>query len=79
MVNTELLEERINASGLMNNYIAKQCSITPQALRRKILGKNEFTASQILVISKLLRLTWAEVRQIFFAENVSKTETKGET
>lgn len=66
MVNTEALRERVKRSGMTYKHIAAELGITAQALRLKITNQNEFVASEIVKISKILGLTKSERDSIFF-------------
>ena len=69
MTDVELLNTRIDESGLKRNYIAEQLGITPQGFYLKTSGKNEFTASQIQKLCDLLKITTQkEIKAIFFCK-----------
>lgn len=72
MTNTLLLREAIDKSGLKHGYISDCLGITYQAFLNKINNKTEFKASEILTLSKILRLSVRERNDIFFAVNVDK-------
>ena len=72
MLNSELLKNRINDSGLKKKFIAEQLGITYQGYYLKENGINEFTASEIQGVKKLLALTDKDVKAIFFSEKVDK-------
>lgn len=60
------LDKRIEACGYRFDYIAEQLGITRATLRRKRIGKAEFTASEIRILSALLHIdSIEEMRQIF--------------
>lgn len=66
MVNTKLLREKIDASGLKLNYIADQLGITRFGLYKKLQDGSEFKPSQIMKLCNLLRIeTLEERKQIF--------------
>lgn len=75
MTDVELLNAKIEASGLKRNYLAGQLGITPQGFYLKCSGKNEFIASEIQKLCNLLRITTHEMRAIFFAEKVDEKST----
>lgn len=67
MVNTEMLNELIDASGLKREYIAQRIGISRQALYSKILGETQFTIKEVAILSEVLgikRLTDRD--RIFF-------------
>lgn len=69
MTNTELLREMITKSGLKLEYLADSCGITRQALSNKITNRNFFTAKEIEVLCKELKInSLMEKERIFFAK-----------
>ena len=68
MTNTELLKEIIAKSGLKLEYLANRCGITRQSLSNKITNRNIFTAEEISILCKELKIsTLTEKERIFFA------------
>ena len=67
MTNTSLLKEYIMSSGYKIGYLAEQLGITTHSLSRKINGKNEFKASEIDTLCKLLKIGARDRASIFFA------------
>lgn len=64
--NTQLLEEKIENSGLKIDYICKNLGISKQAFYKKRAGKTPFRGSEIYVICDLLKITDdAEKSKIF--------------
>jgi len=71
MTNTNLLEEKIAASGLMKKHIAEKLGLSPYGLSKKISGQNEFKTGEIQELCKLLNITsLREKETIFFAGKV---------
>ena len=69
MVNTELLNELIDASGLKREYIAQRIGISRQALYSKILGETQFTIKEVAILSEVLGIKRLSDRdRIFFME-----------
>lgn len=67
MVNTELLNELIDASGLKREYIAQRIGISRQALYSKILGETQFTIKEVAILSEVLGIKRLSDRdRIFF-------------
>lgn len=66
MIDTELLQEKLNKSSFRMTFIAKELGITYQALLNKLNNKCEFNAGEIISLGRLLHLTGAEVDRIFF-------------
>ncbi len=67
MVNTELLREKIDSSGVKITFLAKEIGITYMALTNKMNKKVDFKCEEAGTIKKVLRLTDEEVKEIFFA------------
>lgn len=68
MTNQEALNERIRASGLKKNYIAKVLGITPTALSHKIANRCDFKAREINALCSLLNIEDPKEKEsIFFA------------
>lgn len=78
MVNTELLEEAIRASGKRKQYLADKIGCTIQSFRMRCTNRYDFKSTDIDVLCQELgisRLTDKE--RIFFAKNVDKMPTNG--
>lgn len=72
MTNTELLNERIDSSGLKKSYIAKALGIRTDTLSRKINNEREFKASEINALCDILGIECLEEKEhIFFAVEVA--------
>ena len=65
-IDTELLEEAIDRSGLRINYILDQLGITRQAFDRKRKGRYAFRQSEVYVLCDLLKLNDEQKTKIFF-------------
>jgi hypothetical protein len=73
LTNTDKLNKAINESGLKKKYIAKQLNITYYGLKLKIDNTNEFLASEIAIMCKLLNInSLKEKEEIFFAKERDK-------
>lgn len=71
MVNTELLNKRIDESGLKRAYIAQELNMTRQSLFSKVNNSTEFLSSEVQELCKLLGITrLTEKEAIFFAKSV---------
>ncbi len=55
--NTALLKAKIVECGLTQEQVAQQLGISYQALSNKINNKVDFKASEIQLISKILKIT----------------------
>ena len=71
MVNTELLNKRIDDSGLKISFIVDKMGISKNAFYKKKDNKIPFRVAEIYVVSDLLRLTDEEKQDIFFAKEVN--------
>lgn len=67
MIQTKLLEQKIDASGLKRKNIAKRLGMSRYTLLKKINGETEFTASEIIKLSQILHLPKSERDHIFFS------------
>lgn len=71
MVNTELLNKKIDESGLKRAYIAQELNMTRQSLSSKVNNSTEFLSSEVQQLCKLLGITrLTEKEAIFFAKQV---------
>ncbi len=72
MVNTELLREKIEKSGISVSHIANAANVDRSTLYRRLNTSGEgFTVAEATAISKVLNLTTGEVASIFFADIVA--------
>ena len=68
MVDTALLEEKIEQSGLKVSFIVDALGISSQAFYKKKDNKTPFRKSEIYVICDLLKITYtADKMKIFYA------------
>lgn len=67
MPNFELLREKIKDSGMTVTSIAEKSGILRQTLYGRLRGKGEFTASEIIGLSKVLHLSKPERDDIFLS------------
>lgn len=71
MTDTKALKEIIAKSGLKLEYLAECCGITRQSLTNKINNRNYFTAKEIDILCRELKITSLKERdRIFFAKKV---------
>lgn len=75
VINTEMLTNKINDSGLKRSAIASKLDLTCAGLNKKLKCKTEFKASEIQAIAKTIGLSKDEVFAIFFTDFVGKTTT----
>lgn len=57
MVNTQLLESRIEQSGKRKSYLAEKLGLSVQSFRLKCINKYDFTMSQVNILCKELGIT----------------------
>lgn len=70
MADIELLKNKIESSGMTMSSVAKKSGIVRETLYNRLNGIGEFTASEIVGLSKTLRLSVEERDQIFLNEKV---------
>ncbi len=73
-MNSVLLKQKIEASGLKQNFLASRMNLSGYGLQRKIDGMSEFKASEIVMISQLLSLQNSERDEIFFSRKVTESQ-----
>lgn len=73
--NIELLEKKIEDSGIKKRVIAEKARLTRQGLLTKTKGVREFKASEIQSIAKTLNLSSDEIFSIFFTGLVENKST----
>ena len=66
MANSTLLRETIRKKGTTITALAPKLNLTREGLTNKIDGTNEFKASEIVAITKELKLNFQEREEIFF-------------
>ena len=66
MVNTELLNEKIELSGLKPSFIIKTLGITPNSFYRKKTNQMFFKAAEVYVLCDLLKITDEEEKTKIF-------------
>lgn len=70
MTDFALLKEKIKETGMTMKAIAEKTGILRETLYNRLNGKGEFSASEIIALSKVLSLS-NEIRdEIFFGEKV---------
>lgn len=69
-IDTGLLEEAIEKSGLKPGHIAEKLGISRQAYNNKRRGLSAFRQSEVYVMSDLLKLTDEQSQKIFFPEKL---------
>ena len=66
MLNTNLLREKINNSGITITALADKLGLTRETFYNRLANKSEFKASEIVKLTNILRLTKPERDAIFF-------------
>jgi hypothetical protein len=75
LVNTELLNEKIEKSGLRIGFIVENLGISRQGFDLKRNGKNAFRLSEVYVLCSLLNITDDEEKsKIFYPASQAITE-----
>ena len=70
MVNTQLLDEKINQSGFRIGHLVETLGLSRNGFDKKRKGKTPFRAAEIYVLRDMLKLTPDEESRIFFADKV---------
>ena len=76
MLNTKLLEKRIDDSGMTMVAIAEKTGILRETLYNKLKGSSEFKASEISSISRDWGLSSSDRDAIFFENGGELNSTK---
>ena len=77
MTGLELLQFKIDNSGMKVTAIAEKSGILRATLYNRMAGKGDFTAREIVGLTKTLGLTKKERDDIFFNRKVELNATKG--
>ena len=71
MVDTQLLDEKIEQSGKRKSYLAQKCGMSVQTFRLKRLNISPFNTDEVDALAKELDIkTLSEKDRIFFKKNV---------
>lgn len=70
MVNTQLLDEKIERSGFRIGFLIEKLGLSRNGFDKKRKGKTPFRLAEVYVLSDLLRLSESEENEIFFADKV---------
>ena len=66
MVDTQMLENIIDNSGLKRSYLADKLGISIQNLRLKITNKSDFRSNEVIILCQLLGITKASDKEKIF-------------
>lgn len=75
MTDTDILQEKIEKSGLKLSYIAKEMGISRTSLYKKIRNQTPFDQYEIDDLCNVLGITLTEKELIFFGNDVNKKIT----
>ncbi len=65
MANIELLKAKIDESGMTIPVVAERAGMEDHTLHRRLDGKGDFRATEIVGLSKALKLKVSERNEIF--------------
>lgn len=66
-----LLKKKIKESGMTVKAIAEKSGILRETLYNRLKGSGEFTASEIVSLTRVLRLSMADRDKIFLNEKLN--------
>ncbi len=66
MADLKLLNEKIAESGMTKAFIARKCGMQRPTLCNRLKGKGRFCDTEIMGLTKTLKLTKGERDKIFF-------------
>lgn len=75
MVNTELLNKKIDESGIKKKVVANRLGISSTTLRAKINGVYAFDSEQMTQLGEMFGMSNDEFMAIFFPTMVEKIST----
>ena len=67
MVNTDLLDKRIEESGLKISFLIEKLGLSRNGFDKKRRGINQFRVAEVYVICDLLKLSDEDRNSIFYA------------
>lgn len=74
MTDTDILQEKIEKSGLKLSYIAKEMGISRTSLYKKIRNQTPFDQYEIDDLCNVVGITLTEKELIFFGNDVNKND-----
>lgn len=77
MLNTLKLKSRVIESGITVKEIAGEIGVNPATIYRKINGKSQFTADEMIKIKKMLHIDTVSFCNIFFGDELTETQETG--
>lgn len=76
MTDKNLLRSAMVAKGFTSESIAELLGISRQSFSYKLNSKRPFTSNEISIMSHVLKLTPAQLVEIFFAKRVEEKSTE---
>ena len=70
MLDSKLLKNKINDSGLKSSFIAEKLNMSRQSVNKKINGISPFTTNEAQILTDILHLSIKEREEIFFTKKV---------
>lgn len=67
MPNMELLKNKVSESGMTVTHVCEKVGISRETFYNRLAGKGEFTASEIVGFTDVLRLSKNEREKIFLS------------
>lgn len=74
MINRNKLKGKMVEMDISVGAMSEKLNISPVTFYRKTIGESEFTQSEIKKIAEVLSLTMQEVKDIFFADELTGTQ-----
>ena len=71
MVNTQLLDDKIESSGLKRGFIVDKLGLSRFGFDKKLKGQTPFRVAEIYVLCDLLNISESDKQAIFFADEVA--------
>ena len=75
-VDAQLLDAKIEASGLKTNFIIEKLGLSANGFYKKKNGQTPFRISEVYVLCDLLHIDDSEKEKIFFPKSWVKTHRK---
>lgn len=79
MLNSLKLKAALVESGVSVNDAAAKMGLNPTTVYRKIAGRSEFTAAEMIELKKILHIDFCSFCNIFFGDELTETQEAAET
>lgn len=66
MVDYDALDKRIKKNRYTQKYLADRLGISPDAIKRKLMGQTQFKLDEVTALARLLNLSDQDLLRIFF-------------